>query len=87
MKIPESIIEKYKLTPSGEQVGESFMQNLLLYKSGLPGFESVVFMECDLRGKPSEYVTLFNKGSKRKADVTSEFLNEVPADDILKFVI
>lgn len=87
MKIPESIIEKYQLTPSGEQTGESFMQNLLLFKSGLPGFDNVVFMECDLDGMPSKYITLFNKGSKRKAVVSSEFLNDVPTDEILKFVI
>jgi hypothetical protein len=87
MKIPESIIEKYQLALSGEQTGESFMQNQLLFKSALPGFENIIFMECDFSGKPSAYITLFNKGSKRKADVTSEFLTDVPIDEILKFVI
>lgn len=87
MKIPESIIEKYQLTLSGEQTGESFIQNQLLYKSGLPGFEYIAFMECDLDGMPSKYVVLFNKETNRKANVTSEFLNVVPTDEILKFVI
>jgi hypothetical protein len=87
MKIPESIIEKYQLVPSGEQTGQSFMQNQLLYKSGLPGFENIVFMECDLNGMPSELIVLFNKHSQRKADVTPVFLYDVPVDEIIKFVI
>jgi hypothetical protein len=87
MKMPESIIEKYQLTPSGEQTGESFMQNQLLFKSELLGFEKIIVMECDLDGMPSEYITLFNKESQRKADVTQEFLYGVLPDEILKFVI
>ncbi len=87
MKIPESIIEKYQLAPSGEQTGQSFMQNQLLYKSGLPGFENIVIMECDLDGMPSKYIVLFNKYSRRKADVTPVFLYDVPVDEMIKFVI
>lgn len=87
MKIPESIIEKYQLTTSGEQVGESFMQNLLLYKSGLPGFENVVFMECDMMGKPTKYITLFNKNKKKEIAATPEYLNAMAIVDMLKFII
>jgi hypothetical protein len=87
MKIPESIIEKYKLTPSGEQTGQSFMQNQLVYKSGLPGFDSVVFMECDLNGMPSNYIHFYNKASKRGGSFTHEYLNAMKIVDILKFVV
>jgi hypothetical protein len=87
MKIPQSIIEKYKLTPSNEQVGQSFMQNLLLYKSGLPGCENVVFMECDMNGKPTKDITIFNKDRKRKISVTPEYLNAMKIGDVLRCVV
>jgi hypothetical protein len=86
MKIPESIIEKYNLTPSGEQIGESFMQNQLLFKSDLHVFSRVVFMECDFTGKPCPYINLFNKDSGLCAAVTSEYLNETPFDTVLNLV-
>lgn len=87
MKIPDSIIEKYQLVPSGEQTGQSFIQNQLLYKSGLPGFEDIAFMECDLDGMPGKYITLFNKKVKRKIDATPEYLDAMAVVDILKFVV
>jgi len=87
MKIPESIIEKYQLTPSGEQCGQSFMQNQLLYKSSLPGFDKVVFMECDRNGMPSKYIHFYNKANKREGSFTPEYLNAMAIIDILKFVV
>lgn len=86
MKIPESIITKYKLEPSGEQCGESFMQNLILFKSGLPGFEGIRFMECDIMGKPCKDITFYNKPAKREGIITPEFMEEAPLDIILKLV-
>jgi hypothetical protein len=86
MKIPESIIEKYQLTPSGEQTGQSFIQNQLLYKSGLPAFENIVFMECDFTGKPNDFINFYNKTTKRDGAITPEFMEDVPIEVILKAV-
>lgn len=86
MKIPESIIEKYQLTPSGEQTGQSFMQNQLLYKSGLPWFENIVFMECDLTGRPNDFINFYNKTTNRDGAITPEFMEDVPIEIILKAV-
>ena len=86
MKIPQSIIDKYQLTPSGEQTGQSFMQNQLLYKSGLPGFDKVVFMECDRNGMPSKYIHFYNKATKKDGSFTPEYLNDRDIDAVLKFI-
>lgn len=86
MKIPESIIEKYQLTPSGVQTGESFMQNLILFKSGLPGFEDTLFMECDFAGKPCKDITFYNRSAQRDGVLTPEFMTNMEVDVILKVV-
>jgi hypothetical protein len=86
MKIPESIIEKYQLTGSTAQVGEAFIHNLQLFESGLPGFERVIFMECDFMGRPSEYTHMYNKASKRDASVTLQYLSEMTPETVLKFI-
>lgn len=86
MKISESIIEKYKLTPSGKQVGESFIQNLEVFKSDLPGFEDILFMECDFTGKPCKDIAFYNKAAKRNGIVTPEFMDNAPIDVMLKSV-
>jgi hypothetical protein len=86
MKIPESIIEKFKLTPSNEQVGQSFIQNLFIYKSELPEFDGIYFMECDFTGSPSTYMHFFNKKMKRDGSITSDFLIDMPIETILKIM-
>jgi hypothetical protein len=87
MKIPESVIVKYQLTSSGAaHIGEAFMRNLSLFKSNLPGFESIAFMECDFAGKPSDYIHLYNKSNKRDANVTPEYLDDTAIDLVLQFV-
>lgn len=87
MKIPESIIEKYQLTPSNNHIGEAVIHNLQCFKSALSGFKDVLFMECDFMGNPSSYITLFNQARKRKIEVTPEYLNAMAIVDILKFVV
>lgn len=86
MNIPASIIEKYQLTPSGEQMGQSFYFNQLLFRSGLPEFKDVVIMECDMDGRPSEYIHFYNKKTKRNGSITPEFMNDAPIETILKIV-
>jgi hypothetical protein len=86
MKIPESIIEKYKLTGSTAQVGEAFINNLMLFDSGLPGFEGVIFMECDLLGGRSDFVHIYNKHSKMEASATPDWLIDVLPDTVLRIV-
>lgn len=87
MKIPQSIIEKYNLTPSENHIGEAIYNNLQCYKSSIPEFKDVLFMECDLMGKPSQEITLYNKSMKRKISVTPEYLEAMKIGDILRFVV
>lgn len=87
MKIPQSIIEKYQLTQSTNHIGEGIVHDLLCFKSELPGFKDVLFMECDLMGKPSKEITLYNKTMKRKISVTPEYLEAMKIVDILRFVV
>lgn len=84
MKIPESIIEKYMLTPSGEQTGKSFMNNLLVYKSNAPGFESIRFMECNLAGEHCKEIGIL--ANKKEAHITPEFLESTPINEILNII-
>jgi hypothetical protein len=86
MKIPESIIEKYQLTPSGEQTGESFIYNQLLYKSNIPELKLIIFMECDLSGKPAKEVCFYNKKTKFWGAITPQLLNVATLDHIIKIV-
>lgn len=86
MKIPESIIEKYQLTPSGEQCGKSFMNNLVVYRSGMPQFEGLRFMECDLNGNPQDYVTILKVGRGKAFDATAEFLGDIETAFLTKLL-
>jgi len=86
MKIPELIIEKYQLMPEPAHIGEAVLYNLLQYKSKLPGFESVTFLECDFAGRPSEYIHYVNTAIKRDGRLTREFLNDAPIDKVLKII-
>lgn len=72
--------------PSGVNTGESFAQNLTLFKSGLPGFEDILFMECDFSGKPCKDITFYNKKAKRDGVLTPEFMINMEVDVILKCV-
>ena len=80
MKLPESIIEKYFLVPSGEQCGASFMNNLLVYKSTIIHLDGYRFMECDINGDPSNYITVLqtNGDSSISMEFTKEMLEDVP---------
>jgi|SRR3954468_4400236 hypothetical protein len=80
MKIPESIIEKYYLVPSDEQCGASFMNNLVVYKSTIIHLDGFRFMECDMKGIPSDYITVLKTNGDRSISVefTKEMLEDVP---------
>jgi hypothetical protein len=84
MKIPESIIEKYQLEPADSHIGQALYYNLQCFKSSLPGFEGILFMECDFHGKPSKYIQFYNKTAKRDGSLTPEFLEDSPIDRVLK---
>lgn len=86
MKIPESIISKYQLVPTGNHIGEAVMHNLEVFKSKLPGFEGILFMECDFNGRPCDYITLFNTRLKKPGKVTPEFLTDLTSDWVLKLM-
>jgi hypothetical protein len=86
MKIPESIIEKYQLVPSGEQTGESFMYNQLLYKSNISVLNQIIFMECDMSGKPAKEVCFYNKRTKFWGAITPQLLEVATLDHIIKIV-
>jgi hypothetical protein len=86
MTISDEIIEKFQLTDSYEQIGESFIQNLRVFKSGLEQLEDCRFMECDLQGKPSKYITIYNRHTKMEHGVTSEFIKDATVETIIQIV-
>lgn len=86
MKIPESLIDKYQLIPANNHIGEAVIHNLMCFKSSLPGFENILFMECDYMGKPSKYIHFHNRNARREGTFTLEFLEDVSPDALLKFV-
>lgn len=86
MKISRSIIEKYQLTPTNNHIGEAIIHNLLCFKSALPGFEDILFMECDFQGKPCKDICFYNRGAHRDGTITSEFMENTTVDAILKII-
>jgi hypothetical protein len=87
MKMPESIIKKLKLFPSGEQCGESFKNNLIVYKSQLPILINNRVMECDLKGKDCNYVTIFNVIDQKAFQTTIEYLESADIELVLASMI
>lgn len=83
MKIPESIIEKLQLYPSGEQCGASFMNNLIVYKSRLPVLVNSRVMECNLSGDDSKYVTILNTVDQRASQATVDYLEDTDIELVL----
>lgn len=86
MKIPESIISKYQLVPTSNHIGEAVMHNLEVFKSNMPGFEGVLFMECDFNGRPSSLIHFYNKTGKRDGTITPEFMEDASLEVIIKLV-
>lgn len=86
MKIPESIIEKYKLTPINNHVGEAVIHNLMCFRSTLSGFEDILFMECDFMGKSCKDITFYNRAIRQDGIITPEFMNDMPVEIILQIV-
>lgn len=86
MKIPESIIAKYQLVPTDNHIGEAVIHNQMCFKSSLPGFAEILFMECDFMGKPSKYIHFYSKNAKREGTITPEFMEGAPTDVIFKMV-
>lgn len=86
MKIPELIIEKYKLKPSSAHTGEAVLHNLLLFTSELPELDGVIFMECDHNGRPSPYINFYNRETKQEGSLTPEFMQVADMPALLKIV-
>lgn len=86
MKIPESIIEKYQLIGSPAHIGLAILHDFKSFKSSLPGFESVVFLECDFEGKPCKDIKFYNKAANRDGTITPEFMNDMSVETILQIV-
>jgi hypothetical protein len=87
MKIPESIIEKLQLYPSGEQCGTSFINNLIVYKSRLPVLANNRVMECDLSGADSKYITILNTIDQNAFQTTVEYLADTDIELVLASII
>jgi len=83
MKIPELIIEKYQLTPSGEWNGDAFMHDLQTFKSPFQYAEPIRFMECNLSGQPTDYIMVYNKVSKKYLETTPEYLLDTSIEMII----
>lgn len=74
MKISETVIDKLSLYRTNIWVGRSFMLDLCAFKSTHKELEGCLFLECDMSGEPSKYVTFYNYSSKAWAYVTLDFL-------------
>jgi hypothetical protein len=84
MKLPESIIDKYQLRPTYEQVGRSFFNNLEIFISDHKLLlDNWRVMECDLNGEPSPYITFYDKGTKKHYQCTIEFIESMDVEQIL----
>lgn len=83
MKIPESIIEKYQLVPSGEHCGRSFMNNLIVFRSNHKLLQNYRVMECDLNGDQSPLVTILDRESSQKWETTIEFMADVDVELVM----
>lgn len=81
MKIPQSIIDKYQLEPSGEWNGRAVINDLITFKSGLPKFESILFMEGNLQGEPTPYINILM--NRKYASITPELLEAMMVDEAL----
>lgn len=86
MTITDEIIKRFQLTDSGEQVGQSLMQNLRVFKSEMEQLKDCRFMECDLQGNPSKYITVYNMQTKMEHGVTPEFIEDATIETIIKIV-
>jgi hypothetical protein len=84
MKISDEIIKRFQLTDSGEQFG---MQNLRVFKSDMEQLKDCRFMECDLLGNPSKYITVYNKGTEMEHGMTPEFMEAATDETIINIVI
>lgn len=83
MKIPQTLIDKLSLYHTNEQVGQSFYLNLFIFESNHHLLESWKIMECDLRGNESDYITFYNKNTKRYWETTLEFLIDTNIELVL----
>jgi hypothetical protein len=86
MKISDEIIKRFQLTDSGEQVGQSFMQNLRVFKSEMEQLKDCRFMECDLQGNPTKYITIYNNSTKMEHGMTVEFMETATDETIINIV-
>jgi hypothetical protein len=83
MKIPQNIITKYSLYETNEQLGQSFMNGLKVYKSTRPDIEHLRFAECDIHGNPTSYIAIMNVQEKKIIQVTTEFMNDIAFEAML----
>jgi hypothetical protein len=86
MTISDELIKRFQLTDSGEQVGQSFIQNLRVFKSDMEQLKDCRFMECDLQGNPSKYVIVYNKGTEMEHGMTVEFMEAATDETIINIV-
>lgn len=87
MEIPQSIIEKFNLQETDEQIGQSIYNNLKVYKSTLPDLQHLRFAECDIHGNPANYISIMNMKEKKVIQLTPEFMGDIAVEAALKEVI
>jgi hypothetical protein len=80
MQMPQNIIVKYKLQETTEHLGQSFINNLKVFKSSIPDIQHLRFAECDIHGKPCNYISILNPQEKKVIEVTPEFMGELAFD-------
>lgn len=87
MKIPQSVINKFELSPSITQVGQSFINGQMIYDSNHRLMNDWLVMECDFNGEPTEYITLFEEGKGKWYQTTVEFLEETEVELVLATIV
>lgn len=83
MKMPENIITKFNLQETNEQLGQSFMNGLKVYKSTRPDLEHLRFAECDINGQDRNYISILNPIEKKSIQVTPEFMGDIAIEAMI----
>lgn len=77
MTIPDDIIERFSLVDSYQQINNSFIYNLRIFRIDIVGFWDWHAMECELDGRPSEFILFYNTETKQYIKTPLEMLQQV----------
>lgn len=85
--IDPKIIEKLKMVESTQQIGNSFMYNVLVYETGIDfGVKKVYFSEAEMNGRPNNANFIFCFAAGDRIVFSQEFLIDQPAEIIIECI-